>query len=85
VRSCLIVIPLFEIVLIYNSIYAFHSQALARQLQAEEDAHARQVFAMRQREREEKEKTRGLQSNGGRGGRQPEGENQQKKDKCIVM
>jgi hypothetical protein len=52
-------------------------------LQAEEDAHAQQLYAKRLREREEKErayKARG-RSNGG----QENLQGKEKKDKCIVM
>jgi hypothetical protein len=79
-------------VLIYNFIHPSRSQALARQLQAEEDAHAQQEYAKRLRERENSEakarKTEGVRFDKGRGGRQPEGKNQrntEKKDKCIIM
>jgi hypothetical protein len=80
-----------EIVLICNFVHLSRSQALARQLQAEEDAHAQQEYAKRLRQREERAETRQTKSvrfNEGHGGKRTEGKNQQnkeKKDKCIIM
>jgi hypothetical protein len=68
-------------------VHNFNSQALARQLQAEEDAYARQVYARRQHEREEKERL-AFQAQSGRGAgvtRRHDKETQEKKDKCIIM
>jgi hypothetical protein len=85
--------PNGEIVLICNFIYLSHSQALARQLQAEEDAHAQQEYAKQLREREKNleaktRETKGVRFDEGRGGRQFNGKdqrNKEKKDKCIIM
>lgn len=68
-------------------VYNFDSQALARQLQAEEDAYARQVYARRQHEREEKERL-AFQARSRRGAgvtRRHDKESQDKKDKCNIM
>jgi hypothetical protein len=78
-------------VLICNFIYLSLSQALARQLQAEEDAHAQQEYAKRLRERKENleaktRETKVVRFNEGRGGRQSTNQrNKEKKDKCIIM
>lgn len=65
-----------------------NSQALAQQLQAEEDAHAQQVYARQQQEHQEKQRQQQLAAQARSGRRRVEGENGrngEKKDKCIIM